>query len=246
MEQVKSFLKKLEADKGIRIVFALESGSREWGMASKDSDFDVRGVFCYPPQRYYDLLPYAEDLNIIKGDIDVHLMELRKFMRLLLNSNPTCIEWIQSKTWYVGNRHEVFDRFLKNDWSPKALAHHYVGLCKQNYLKYLKTRKEPTVKRYLYACRGWLAGMIALKGKLPPINVVELVEKAPIKEVQRRKLRALLKAKKSGSEHMLAGELPEFDEWLADFINNAIPPTAKKVVNIKPYRDFVIQTIQKE
>lgn len=35
-------LMEIEASKGIRILFACESGSRGWGFPSIDSDYDVR------------------------------------------------------------------------------------------------------------------------------------------------------------------------------------------------------------
>ena len=244
MKQIISFLRSLEKKHGFRILFAVESGSREWGMSSPDSDYDVRGVYCYPPERYYDMRPYSENITEMKGDIDVHMMELRKYIRLLLNSNPTCIEWLESKTWYIGKQPPVLKRFLQRDWNPTALAHHYVGMAKQNYFKYLKTRHESTVKRYLYACRGWLAGTIALKGKLPPININELAKVAPITKQQRARLQALIQSKQKGTEKMRAPELPEFDRWLEQFMKSTIPKRPKKKINLEPYRKYVITTIR--
>lgn len=245
MQKIISLLKKIAKQKSIRIIFSVESGSREWGISSKDSDFDVRVVFCHSPKSYYSLRPYAQDFRITKGDVDVHFMELRKFVQLLLNSNPTCVEWLQSKTIYVGEKPKVFMRFLKDGWSAKALSHHYAGLCKNNYQKYLKTYKEPTLKRYLYACKGWLSGLFVLKyGVLPPISFGELVEQAPITIKQRLALREIIKAKREGHENKLVKNMPDFDKWLCSFINKKIPLMRKKFVNILPYERFVIRTIE--
>jgi predicted nucleotidyltransferase len=35
-------LKQIEKEKGVTILFAVESGSRAWGFASPDSDYDIR------------------------------------------------------------------------------------------------------------------------------------------------------------------------------------------------------------
>ena len=40
--KIQKILQKIEKDKNVKIIFAIENGSRSWGMASKDSDFDVR------------------------------------------------------------------------------------------------------------------------------------------------------------------------------------------------------------
>ena len=43
---------RTERDEGVRIVLAIESGSRAWGFASPDSDFDVRFVYVRQPDWY--------------------------------------------------------------------------------------------------------------------------------------------------------------------------------------------------
>jgi uncharacterized protein len=45
-------LTQLEAEKGIRILYACESGSRAWGFPSPDSDYDVRIIYTHPPEWY--------------------------------------------------------------------------------------------------------------------------------------------------------------------------------------------------
>ena len=40
-----NILKKIEKENFIKILLAVESGSRAWGIQSKDSDYDIRFVF---------------------------------------------------------------------------------------------------------------------------------------------------------------------------------------------------------
>ena len=60
-------LRRLERADGVRVVYAVESGSRAWGFASRDSDWDVRFVYVRRPnwylsvQRRRDVLEYPID-----------------------------------------------------------------------------------------------------------------------------------------------------------------------------------------
>ena len=37
-------IRQVEAEKGVKVLFDCESGSRAWGFASPDSDYDIRFV----------------------------------------------------------------------------------------------------------------------------------------------------------------------------------------------------------
>ena len=51
-QEIKAKLSQIEQRENIRILYACESGSRAWGFASPDSDYDVRFVPCCNAQRY--------------------------------------------------------------------------------------------------------------------------------------------------------------------------------------------------
>ena len=42
---IKNLILQIEKENNIKVIFAVESGSRVWGMDSKDSDYDIRGVY---------------------------------------------------------------------------------------------------------------------------------------------------------------------------------------------------------
>ena len=48
-------LKEMEAAHHVKILHAIESGSRAWGFASPDSDYDVRLIYVRPQNDYLKL-----------------------------------------------------------------------------------------------------------------------------------------------------------------------------------------------
>jgi predicted nucleotidyltransferase len=61
-------LAALEAQHGIRILYACESGSRAWGFPSPDSDYDVRFVYVQPLPWYLGLDEGPDTLNFPVDD----------------------------------------------------------------------------------------------------------------------------------------------------------------------------------
>ena len=49
---IQTKLQHTERERHIQILWAIESGSRAWGFASPDSDYDVRAVYVQAPERY--------------------------------------------------------------------------------------------------------------------------------------------------------------------------------------------------
>ena len=52
---IKEKLLQIEERENIRILYACESGSRAWGFASPDSDYDVRFIYVRPKEFYLKL-----------------------------------------------------------------------------------------------------------------------------------------------------------------------------------------------
>ena len=89
-------LQQIEIQENVRILHAVESGSRAWGFESPDSDFDVRFIYVRPRDYYLRLERTRDVLEFPINDLlDINGWDLQKALRLLHRSNPTLLEWFQ-------------------------------------------------------------------------------------------------------------------------------------------------------
>lgn len=60
-------LKKIEEQENVKIIMAIESGSRAWGFASPDSDYDVRFIYV---RKEEDYLKLEKTRDVIEWKLD--------------------------------------------------------------------------------------------------------------------------------------------------------------------------------
>src|SRR5512134_2562557 len=89
-------LAEIERNHGVRVLYACESGSRAWGFASPDSDYDVRFIYVNDLDWYLSVEDHRDVIEIMDGDLDLSGWDLRKSLKLLRKSNPALIEWLSS------------------------------------------------------------------------------------------------------------------------------------------------------
>jgi predicted nucleotidyltransferase len=93
--------------RGRRGAVRLRIGSRGWGFASPDSEYDVRFVYVRRLPSYLTLEPVRDVIEQpISGELDINGWDLRKALQLLRDSNPTLLEWLRSPIVYA--QHEAF------------------------------------------------------------------------------------------------------------------------------------------
>ena len=65
--RIKDKLLEIEKTEHVKILLAVESGSRAWGFASPDSDYDVRFIYIRPKEDYLKL---NEPKDVIEWQLD--------------------------------------------------------------------------------------------------------------------------------------------------------------------------------
>ncbi|WP_299674337.1 nucleotidyltransferase domain-containing protein [uncultured Dokdonia sp.] len=173
---MKTRLTHIEKDRDVNIVFACESGSRAWGFASPDSDYDVRFLYTKPLPWYLSISDKRDTIDIMDGDFDAVGWELRKSLLLLKKSNVPAIEHLFSPIIYKGNEEVLSElRGIATDcFSPIACMFHYLSMSK----KYEEKVAADTVKlkSLFYALRTAMAGKWILEyGTMPPVRFREML-----------------------------------------------------------------------
>lgn len=162
-------LAEIQEKENIRILHCVESGSRAWGFASPDSDFDVRFIYVRSVPDYLRLDTVRDVIEWQLDDtLDINGWDLQKALRLLHKSNPTIFEWNSSPIVYKTTPEwKVISDVIKHYFKQKSGLHHYLSTAKSNYREYLH---GPTVKlkKYFYVLRPVLACRWILREKCPP------------------------------------------------------------------------------
>ena len=218
-ETILSKLNEIETRENVKILLAVESGSRAWGLASRDSDYDVRFLYVRPMADYLRLERSRDVIELpIEGELDINGWDLDKALRLLHASNPTLFEWFSSPIVYRDSASAEALRSLSSRYfSPRRSLSHYLSMALRNQSQYLKN-DTVMAKKYFYVLRPMLACRWILdRGTPPPVLFSELVEAeldaALLPEVER-----LLDLKKNAPEIKTVPAVESLNRYLEDSI----------------------------
>ncbi len=152
-------LTKLENALGIRVLYACESGSRAWGFASRDSDYDVRFIYSHHPDWYLSVQARRDVIERqLEGDLDVAGWDIRKALGLFRKSNPPLLEWLRSPivykedTLFTENLSQLFAQY----YSPRTCMYHYHTMATKTFRDNLQG-EQVRAKKYFYALRPLFA-----------------------------------------------------------------------------------------
>jgi predicted nucleotidyltransferase len=157
--EILAALRSIEAEAHVRVLLAVESGSRAWGFASPDSDYDVRFIYVHEPAWYLTVFESRDVIEkMLPGELDVSGWDLRKSLRLFSKCNLALNEWLGSPVVYSetpGFRAEL-RTLIPMFFNATRATHHYRSMAKQA-LSNLTAENKISIKKLLYAARALLA-----------------------------------------------------------------------------------------
>lgn len=233
-------LADLATEREVTIRYANESGSRAWGLASTDSDYDVRFVYQHPKEWYLrldrpkDMIGPVMELG---GELDLVGWDIRKVLFHLAQSNAGVTEWLYSPTVYVPDdafREQLRD-LAKSYFQPKKVTAHYLGVGRSAVLAgYDDAAGDWNLKKFFYYLRPLLAAAyVADEQKAPPVIFTELLGRVPDRTV-RKLIEKLIAHKETVSENyrmVVPAELWNFTLKLREETESRVVALPKLVVD---------------
>jgi len=234
--QIMEALRDIETKHDVSVLFACESGSRGWGFASPDSDYDVRFIYVNRLPWYLTVMPHRDVIEVpISGDLDINGWDLRKALGLMRESNPTLLEWLRSPVVYRDDATAMprFRELSEAVFSNARGWHHYSSMAKKNFREHLQA-DEVRYKKYLYVLRPLLAARwIRSQPGVPPMRFADLAQRTldPVRDAALiDEINALLEVK------MRAGEAATSPRWpgIHAFIESELAANAAEPVTPLP------------
>lgn len=215
---IQARLTALETERSVRVLFACESGSRAWGFASPDSDYDVRFIYTGPASSYLTVHPPRDVIEEpVNAELDVSGWDLRKSLGLLAKSNPPLLEWLDSPIVYRQDAAfaERFRELARRWFNPRACRHHYASMARHNYREHIRG-DTVKLKKYLYILRPVLACHWLERDLGPvPMRLEQMLDVIVTDPALRDAVARLLAVKRVTPELGTGPAIPEISDFLA-------------------------------
>lgn len=250
-EEIRQKLVEIEEKEKVTILLAVESGSRAWGFASPDSDYDVRFIYVRKREDYLKLNQSKDVIEWQLDDVlDINGWDLKKTLLQFHRGNATLFEWSNSPVIYKKTAlwEDIYNR-VNIYFSEKAAIYHYYGTARNTLEGYLRG-EQVSYKKYFYALRPLLAcRYIEQYHKVPPVLFDELLE-MELPDDLRREIEKLRKIKMVTEEKELNPSL----SVLTDFIINETDAQKRIADNMsddrhmewEPLNDVFLDVISKD
>ena len=234
-DAIRAELRAIEKEHDIKVLLAVQTGSRAMGLASPNSDWDVSYLYVHKPDWYSREGEHPCVIEqVCEGDVDTYGWELRDALEHLNAGNPTILEWLNSTPYYIID--ESFSKRVqeirKGFFSPANAIAYY----NQIYNKYNERflNQEGNLKTFLYYLRGVLAcRWIETKGTMPTMFFGSLVDSTVEDDGIRAKVYALIKSKRKGENPdnvTVDAELIDFARHLAEHYDIVINSSQQDTV----------------
>ncbi|UXH77878.1 nucleotidyltransferase domain-containing protein [Roseateles amylovorans] len=252
--EVHARLRRAETEHQVKVLLAVESGSRAWGFASPNSDYDARFIYVNPPDWYLSV-GLEEKRDVIEypivDEMDINGWDLRKALRLFWRSNPGFVEWVQSPIVYEKNSsfHRRALALLPTVYSVERGMYHYRSMAKTNFRGYLQADQVP-LKKYFYVLRPLLSVRWLERYQRPaPIEFQRLLETIDKEPGLRSAINDLIGLKQATPELGLSPQIAPIQAFIErelDRLELVEPPKQEPRPEVEPLLSELFRAVLRE
>ncbi|HZG70697.1 MAG TPA: nucleotidyltransferase domain-containing protein, partial [Chondromyces sp.] len=218
-------IKEIEEIHHIKVLYAVEAGSRAWRVASENSDYDARFIYVHHRDWYLSIDPQSSRKKRdvielpINDSLDINGWELTKALRLFRKSNPTLLEWLQAVIVY--KQADFFiDKMRKLEaevFNSKVVLYHYLNMARKNYR--IIQSGNLNVKLYIHTIRPLMAcKWIECHDSFPPNNIHHLVDSVVLDRELKHSINQILMWKMEGNERKDQMMLKDINQFIDEEI----------------------------
>lgn len=247
-DAIQQAINAIEKDHGVRVLYAAESGSRAWGFASTDSDYDVRFVYAHSQDWYLSVFEQRDVIErMLPGDLDVSGWDLRKSLRLMSKCNLAFNEWFDSPIIYRENAAfaSAIRHLIPHFFQPARALFHYLSMASTTHTDYL-SGDQVRLKKLFYFLRPVLAcRWIEHTRTQPPTEFSRLVAASWVNDEERgwiAELAAHKVVQREGDTSALPAFLRPWMQAQLDHLALIGPGLAHKTDNDLALLDEVLRT----
>ena len=217
-DKIMTLLRELEIKNNIKILMAVNYGSRCCGYSSDESDWDVRFIYVHRPEWYFSIAKTEDviEMMVEEEHLDIEGYDLKKALNLLARTNPIESDWLHANDYYILDEDflQTMLSFESQCYNSHHAMYHFYSISVKHNQRYLD--KEVTLKRFIYYMRGLLScRWVEQHGCHPPVNVDKLIDVTITdNENVREKAHHLLELKRTGKSHDM--EIVDVD--LSDYV----------------------------
>ena len=216
-ELILAKLHEIEEKENVKILYAIESGSRAWGFASPDSDYDVRFIYVQPEKEYLKLEDTKDFIDWeLNETLDINGWDLKKALQHFRKSNATLFEWSNSPVvYYMTDEWKDIYEEVKDYFACKSALYHYYGTANKNYHEYL-LEDMVKYKKYFYVLRPLLACKWIEERKCPPPVLFDELKNSVLEEDLKPVVEDLLQKKVKMSESDKAPRIDRLNQYIEE------------------------------
>ena len=217
-KRIEEMLGEIERQHSVRILLAVESGSRAWGFPSPDSDYDVRFLYVRPRDWYLSIDARRDVIECpIEDLLDINGWDIRKALGLLLKANPVLSEWLCSPIRYREDRActQRLRALAARVAFERPARFHYLRLGRSAYDSKIGDHQTVPTKKYFYAIRPALAlRWLRVHRDPPPMDLPGLRAGLRLERGLDEAIERLVVAKSESAELGTGPRISELDRFI--------------------------------